>query len=196
MREKVRDGSELGSELSTIMNGGHLVPDELANDLVVETIAKAIAKDTYQGILLDGYPRTLNQAVFFDSSYVVPKNSTLKVVDIKLDDKVAIAKLLGRRICSVCSGSFNTAHIVTDGYDMPAILPNASTCKLESMCRQDLVKRDDDTEATIVTRLAQHKKNSLPILEYYKEKCALETFNVYKGVKDVDALIDLICAPK
>lgn len=178
------------------MNAGHLIPDQLANDLVIDTISNAFEKGTYKGILLDGYPRTVEQAKFFDESYVVHNKNPLKVVDIKLDNKVAVAKLLGRRICSACSGSYNTAHIVTDGYDMPAILPNASTCKLGSMCKQDLVKRDDDTEATIATRLDQHEKNSQPILEYYTKQGVLQTFNVYKGVKDVDALIDVILAPK
>lgn len=182
----------MGENIKKIMNSGRLISDQEANDLVVTTITES-ASHGYKGILLDGYPRTVSQAQFFDTSYAHNEKNKFVVVNIKLNNSVAVAKLLGRRLCKTCGGSFNTADIMTNGYDMPAILPDIAICILGSAkCKPDLVKRDDDTEETILTRIEEHDKNSAPIIEYYENKHLLKSFDVHKGVKDVDALIKVI----
>ena len=190
LREKTNDGTPTGLELKHIMNSGLLISDSLAHELVIENIEETrLRPDVYKGVLLDGYPRTVEQAHLLNT-IVNPLN--FKVVNIKLETSVAVSKLLGRRLCKTCGGSFNTAHIVEGSFDMPAILPNPETCSLRAQCNPVLTTRDDDTDATITTRLQQHDANSQPILDYYEHKGQLRTFNVFKGVKDVDALIDLI----
>ena len=193
LREKVKDWSSLGEEIKRTMNSGKLISDKFANEIIVQTILDTEEQRLYDGLLLDGYPRTLFQAQYFDLFCANQSKRDFSVVNIQLDASVAVAKLLGRRICKTCGDSFNTAHIVKNGYDMPAILPSSQTCKLgPTACNPDLLKRDDDTAETITTRIAQHDINTAPILEYYQKKGVLKTFNVYKGVKDVDALIKLI----
>ena len=173
------------------MNSGKLISDELANELVANTIYDGRTKGNYNGILLDGYPRTVGQAQAFDKTFTLELDN-LRVVDIKLKNSIAIDKLLSRRQCTTCNGSFNLADIVTDGYNMPAILPDKKTCSLGASCVPNLVLRGDDTAATILARIELHDLNSEPILEHYRQKEKLKTFHVFKGVKDVDALIDLI----
>lgn len=191
MRETLNHKSPESDAIRAVMNSGKLISDEVANGLVVEAILGARKLGKYEGVLLDGYPRTLGQAKAFDATF---KNemSKFKVVDIKLKNEIAIEKLLGRRLCTTCNGSFNMADIITDGYDMPAILPSKETCSMGAKCSPNLVMRGDDTASTILARIEVHDEHSAPILDYYRQNGKLSTFHVFKGVKDVDALIDLI----
>jgi len=173
------------------MNSGKLISDEQANSLVVSTILEGRRSAKFNGVLLDGYPRTVGQAIEFDKTFH-KELSKFKVVDIKLKNSIAIEKLLGRRMCTTCGDSFNTADIVTDGYDMPAILPDMKTCPKGEACAPSFVLRGDDTAETILARIEIHDQNSAPILDYYRQHNKLNTFHVFKGVKDVDALIELI----
>lgn len=191
LREKLKDNTPESKALKEIMNSGKLISDEQANNLVVATILEGRQSAKFSGVLLDGYPRTVGQAVEFDKTFQNELNN-FKVVDIKLKNSIAIDKLLGRRLCTTCGDSFNTADIVTDGYDMPAILPDKKTCSKGEKCSPNFVLRGDDTAETILARIEIHDQNSAPILEYYRQNNKLNTFHVFKGVKDVDALIELI----
>ena len=195
-RDILRDklNSDSGKELAEIMNAGHLISDELAHAMILENIASPEMKRQFNGALLDGYPRTINQANLLDIALkALQPEPNFKAIDIKLETSVAIAKLLNRKQCATCGESFNTAHIVTGTYDMPAILPDPLTCQMKEKCTPGVwTTRADDTEETISVRLRQHELNIKPILDYYKKTGELRTFNVFKGVKDVDALIELI----
>lgn len=192
LRQRANDGSVEGQQIRKIMNEGRLVTDELAQTVVNKEIMDALGHPDIQGVLLDGYPRTIHQVHLLDDTLAQLHVSRFKVVDIKLERSVAVAKLLNRKQCETCGESFNTADIVTGTYDMPAILPNPETCPLKERCNPVLTMRGDDTEETIITRLQQHEENIAPILNHYAQKGTLDTFNVYKGVKDVDALIEVM----
>jgi adenylate kinase len=192
LRETVIDGSETGKELKAIMNKGLLVPDDMAQTVLEEHVRSALANQNVKGVLLDGYPRTIKQAHLLDETLASVGVNDFQVVDIKLDTGVTVQKLLNRKQCETCGDSFNTAHIVTGSYDMPAILPDPTKCKLKGNCNPVLCVRGDDTEETVKVRLQQHDLHVAPILDYYNQKGILKTFHVHKGVKDVDALIDLI----
>jgi adenylate kinase len=115
----------------------------------------------------------------------------LIAVHIMLDREVTIQKLLGRRLCKTCAKSFNTAHIVERGFDMPAILPDQKTCQFtrgNQKCEPIFERRDDDTAQVIEKRLEDFDARNNCILEFYRERNALRSFEVKKGVKDVDSL--------
>lgn len=191
LREKLSHKSPESDALREIMNSGKLISDELANKLVANTIIEGRKSAKYSGVLLDGYPRTVGQAIEFDKTFAEEMHR-FKVVDVKLKNSIAIDKLLGRRQCIVCNNSFNMADIITDGYDMPAILPDKNTCLMGEKCAPALVMRGDDTAETISARIEIHDLHSAPILDYYRRNGKLNTFHVFKGVKDADALINLI----
>jgi adenylate kinase len=174
------------------MNLGLLVPSDFAEGLVAQNIRAALANSTLKGVLLDGHPRTLTEAEVLDSTLNSLNVTSFKVVNIKLETSVAVKRLLSRKQCVTCGESFNTADIVTETFDMPAILPNKDTCKMKELCNPVLTTRGDDTEETITTRLAQHDHNIAPILAYYERRGVLRTFHVHRGAKDADALIKLI----
>jgi adenylate kinase len=174
------------------MNQGLLVPSDLAEGLITQNIKAALENSNLKGVLLDGHPRTIAEAEVLDATLRSLNITTLKVVNIKLETSVAVKRLLNRKKCVACGESFNTANIIVDSYDMPAILPSRETCKLGEKCCPVLTTRGDDTEAAIKTRLQEHDVNVAPILAHYEHQGLLRTFNVHKGAKDADALIKVI----
>ena len=111
---------------------------------------------------------------------------------------VAIEKLMNRKHCQTCGGNYNTAHIVRDGYDMPAILPDAKTnCKRFSgenpnKCWANLKSRSDDTAEIIANRMIEYTEKTSPVCDYYEKKGQLHVFHVHKGVKDTPELLNLM----
>lgn len=171
--------------LKEIVSSGKLLPCEIVND-IVSTSLKTI--DPGKGVILDGFPRTVLQAKYLDEC------TSFKVIKFELDRSIIMEKLLGRRTCITCNGNFNVCAIQRDGYDMPAILPNAKICGLNGMniCNPQLESRSDDTKETILTRFSIYDREIAQILDYYKGKKEIKTFVVRKGEKDVDNVIRLM----
>jgi adenylate kinase len=138
MRQEIARKSELGLQLQINMSKGVLVPDDLVNELAVKKIA-SFRRQNLSGVILDGYPRTIEQAKVLSATD--PKTRFI-AVNIALERWVAVEKMLARVSCKNCGGSFNTADILTDGYDMPAILPDPDKCvKGKDHCKPEFIKR-------------------------------------------------------
>ncbi len=182
MRHEMKIQSPMGMNISRFVNSGKLIPDDVVNGFV----AQALKDMGNRGFILDGYPRTRSQALFLENNYCSAHN--VVAVNIVLDRKIIIEKLLGRKICGKCGGNFNTAHIVNDQFDMPAIMPDKDHCILGVHCKPELVSRIDDTSETIMTRLLDYERNMGPLLQFYEERNQLLSFYVEKGVKDTPKL--------
>ena len=192
LRAEAKDGhSSVGRKAKTFMDAGLLVPDELVCELVASTLKKSGPR--YQGFILDGFPRTLEQAIAFDQVEKIDQ-----LVEITLDRNVAMKKMLARRECENCGRSFNLAHIVEPpSFDMPAILPDKDTCILgRDQCRPNLIKRIDDTEETIRHRFESYDKDTKPLISYYVKRGIVDIFEVKKGESDWPALLDMISIKK
>ncbi len=189
LRLEVKSKTALGLELNDYMTKGLLVPDDVANKVMLQHINKV----TESGFILDGFPRTINQAEFLTNNLANGNQNNIEAINITLAKWVAIEKLLARSACSTCGAGFNTADIMRDGYDMPAILPNKHTCRLgPEQCNPVLVSRNDDSVDVIERRFEEYAAKTKPLLEYYNSKGALKNFEVRKGVKDTDALFALM----
>jgi adenylate kinase len=185
----MQDGTILGLQIAPLLKAGKLVPDHLVNSIVLDVLSK-YDKDGYS-FILDGFPRTVNQAQFLHTEYANKQKHPLVAVNITLNEDVTIQKLLGRRICSKCKQNFNVAHIVRNSYDMPAILPTQASCpekRVAEECAKEFITRDDDSYEIIQQRLKDYQTKVHPLLQFYADQKALVNFEVYKGVKDVDAL--------
>ena len=113
-----------------------------------------------------------------------------KVIHIDLAESVVKAKLLGRRECTVCKRSFNLADVMTEGYNMPAILPNPENCPLGiNNCKPVLISRKDDVPDIINKRIEVYNDETRPILEFFADRNLLTNFVVKKGISDTDDLI-------
>jgi adenylate kinase len=208
LRQEVRDGSEVGNKVAQILKNGGLVSDSLADKIAfkhlhhintnyIQSTSESLIKEWGRGVILDGYPRTVQQAEGLISNVTNTADTSdyaFAAIQIVLEPWVAIEKIMNRRQCANCGKDFNTADIITDEFDMPAILPIPSTCPLgPTKCKPDLsISRNDDTADTITRRMLEYEAKTAPVIEYFQSRGELSVFHVKKGVKDTPRLLDVI----
>jgi adenylate kinase len=155
LRQNVKDGTELGREAKKYMDAGDLVPD----DVIVAMAADRLGEDDAQdGFILDGFPRTIDQAEALDKQLSEMGRRITAALLIDVPDDELIRRLSGRRVC-VKSG--HNYHIE---FDPP---------KREGVCDQDgsrLVQRDDDKPEVIENRLKVYHEKTAPLIDYYDEQ--------------------------
>jgi adenylate kinase len=152
LRERAASGQGLGREAAAMMHSGGLVRDELVNQMVEERIEQP---DAAAGFILDGYPRTVNQARLLAGVLEVKGIDPL-VIHLKVDYNVIIARLSGRRQCPTCGTLFGVST-------------NALT--VSEVCDNDgsrLVIRDDDREEVVGERLRAYERQTTPVLEFLR----------------------------
>ena len=148
-------GSQLGRKLAQYMDSGRLVPD----DVVVEIMAKAITGSNGEaGLLLDGFPRTVAQAEALDVQLAQLDKPLDVVVIITTPDQAIIRRIVGRRSCPKCGKAYNMAS-------MP---PKRD--ELCDLCDTRLTRRPDDTEELVAQRLAAYRKQTEPVIAYYRSR--------------------------
>jgi adenylate kinase len=169
LRTAVSRDTELGMKAKSYMNAGELVPDELVISIIKERLSE---KDCKKGFLLDGFPRTIQQAKSLDA---ITKISS--VIFISVPDEVVISRLSGRRSCT-CGAVY---HI------------ESAKPKKEDICNScggKLYQREDDNEKTVSNRLAQFNKQTQPLIEYYREKGVLNPVDGTKAIDDISKEIE------
>jgi adenylate kinase len=161
LRERVASGDEIGRSVASLMHGGELVPDETVNHLVAERIEQP---DCINGFILDGYPRTVQQAKLLAELLVLRPIRTF-VVHLVVDYNVIIARISGRRQCPACGALYGVT---------------SSAPKIPGVCDQDGTKlgiRDDDREEVVRERLRAYEQQTAPVLAYFK-KSGIPYWNV------------------
>jgi len=175
LREAVNKGTELGQKAQEYMNEGKLVPDEVTIGIVEERLSQ---KDCDKGFLLDGFPRTVNQAEALDD-VLLKKGKTIEIaINIAVPDQVLIDRMAGRISCKKCKTVYNLKT------NPPA---KAGIC---DKCGSELIQRDDDKGEVVKKRLQVYLDQTNPVLDYYKEKNILynldgnqDTNLVYVSIK-------------
>jgi adenylate kinase len=148
LREGVRLGTPLGVKAKEYMEAGKLVPDELVIGLIKEKLAA-----THGPILLDGFPRSLEQARSLD------KLTRIDIaVDIQVNEDNLVHRVVMRRSCKSCGAVYHLE------FSPPK---HAGKC---DKCGGDLYQRSDDTEQTVRARLKTYKDQTLPVSQYYRDK--------------------------
>lgn len=188
MRSEVSKSTALGTEISSAMAEGRLVTDSVANELAAQTLNELHRNQT-KVVILDGYPRTVNQAIFLVKTFPHIKFSAIHIM---LERWVAIQKTLGRQSCKTCGGSFNSSDIRTDGFFMPAIVPNSVTCSRGELCNPVFLKRSDDTLELAEVRYSEFLTKTAPLLDWYGTRSILTNFEVKKGIADADSLQEIM----
>ncbi|ELJ9265417.1 adenylate kinase [Staphylococcus pseudintermedius] len=169
-RKAIKDETELGKEAKSYMDRGELVPDEVTVGIVKERISEDDAK---KGFLLDGFPRTIEQAEALNSILEELGRTIDAVVNIEVPEEELMNRLTGRRICETCG---TTYHLV---FNPP---------KVEGICDIDggkLYQREDDNPETVAKRLEVNVKQSKPILEFYNQKGLLKNIDGSKHIDEV-----------
>ncbi|MFV0424744.1 MAG: adenylate kinase [Bacilli bacterium] len=171
-RDAIKNQTELGKQVSSILEKGELVSDELTLSIVEE----AISKVTKKGYLLDGYPRTVRQAELLDEL-----NTEIDaVIYFKIDTELLIERLTGRRICKSCGASY---HII---FNAPI---KEGVC---NECGGELYQRNDDNVESAQTRLNEFFDKTLPLIDYYKNQGKLFEVDASLEMSMVTSNIDAI----
>ena len=153
LRERVASGDAVGLAVASLMQAGELVPDETVNRLVAERIEQP---DCENGFILDGYPRTVQQAKLLAELLVLRPIRTV-VVHLVVDYNVIIARISGRRQCPTCGALYGVT---------------SSAPKVPGTCDKDgtkLVVRDDDREEVVRERLRAYEQQTAPVLAFFKK---------------------------
>ena len=153
LRANRREGTALGQEAQKFMDAGELVPDQLIVAMVKDTLA-ALPED--QGVVFDGFPRTVPQAESLDQALEELGRSVDRVVVLEADDQVLVKRIAGRRSCPDCGSVFN-------------VFANAPQQEgVCDKCGADLVHRPDDNPETVQNRLDVYKAQTEPLIRFYQ----------------------------
>ena len=176
LRANVKEGTELGEQAKAYMHGGELVPDELIVAMAAERLGEPDAQD---GFILDGFPRTIDQAQALNKQLSGMKRHMTAAILIYVPDDEVIRRLSGRRVCVKAGHNY---HIE---FDPP---------KRDMVCDQDgsrLIQRDDDKPEVIANRLEVYHKQTEPLIDYYDEQGLMRRID---GTRSADEVHDHIRA--
>ena len=162
-RSAIKNRTRTGLEAQRYMDNGQLVPDSVVIDMVRERLAM---DDCKNGYLLDGFPRTVEQAEALESIA-----SPDAVINIAVPDERLLSRLTGRRVCGKCQGTFHVSKLADE--------------KVCPVCGGELIHRDDDKPETIKKRLSVYHEQTAPLIGYYTGNGKLKTVDGDNRPEDV-----------
>ena len=169
LREAMAKGPDLGKKAKSYIDGGNLAPDDVVIGIIKERLA---AEDCRGGFILDGFPRTVAQAIALDELGIKMDG----VISIEVADEAIIRRLGGRRLCSKCGSSY---HV---DYKPTAV---AGIC---DKCNGELVTRADDKPEVIKSRLDIYHEQTEPLKDFYAAKGNLKLVIGQEKIDDTTAL--------
>jgi len=171
LRQNRAENTELGRKAQSYMDSGGLVPDEL----IVKMMAEAIGKTGKKGFVLDGFPRTVEQALELDN--ILANEKIDIVLNLDVNDEIIVRRITGRRSCPACGAVY---HIET-------MKPKVD--EVCDKCGGKLMQRPDDTEKVVKNRIEHYYAQTAPVVDYYRTKKLVFDIDANKGPNDVISLI-------
>ena len=173
IRLNIARGTELGKQAKSVVESGGLVPDGLVNDMVASRLAEG---DTSRGYILDGFPRTVNQAQWLDRYFESHSFGSLPVIVISyaIPYNLLIQRTTGRRACS-------NRHDYNIYSKPPKV---ADICDIDGL---PLNRRADDTESVVEERLKKYDQETSPLVDYYRQTGRFAEINADQPVDQVTA---------
>ncbi len=165
IRHAIAEETELGKLAKVYIDEGKLLPDDVVTELLLERLKQ---EDCKNGFILDGYPRTLNQAKVLDEKSIIVD----KVISIAVSDEAVIARLSGRRECKECGKPYHINH------NKPSV---EGIC---DVCGGELIQRADDNPETIKNRLVVYHEMTEPLMRYYIESDRLNVVESQNTVEE------------
>mgnify|MGYP003314321168 CR=1 FL=1 len=151
-RANIKNGTELGMEAKKYMDQGMLVPDELTVKILLDRVAK---DDCVNGYVLDGFPRTIPQALVLDEALTKLGDKIDYAINVDVPDENIVKRMGGRRACLACGATYHIEHVPPK---------KEGIC---DKCGQELVLRDDDKPETVMNRLEVYHKQTQPLIDFY-----------------------------
>ncbi len=169
-RDNIKDQTELGKNAVEYTSKGLLVPDSVTNGMVEQRLMKM---DCANGFILDGYPRTINQAKFLDEIETIDK-----VINFILTDKEVVRRISGRRTCKDCNAIYHIDFLKSK---------KKGVC---DKCAIKLTQREDDKPKAVKKRLQVYKKQTEPLIEYYTKKGILVNVDSSPTIKEISHKVE------
>lgn len=173
LRQNRSDGTELGKKAQSYMDSGGLVPDEL----IVEMMSDAIKKEGTSGFVLDGFPRTVNQARELDDALACDGQKIDIVLNLMIDDEIIMDRMAGRRSCPKCGAVYHIKNLKP---------------KVEGICDNDgaeLIQRPDDNPDVVSNRLKTYHEQTEPVVGYYKENNTVLDIDASRDADEASVLV-------
>jgi adenylate kinase len=173
LRQNRADGTELGKKAQSYMDSGGLVPDEL----IVKMMSDAIKKEGTSGFVLDGFPRTVNQARELDEALASDGQKIDIVLNLMIDNETIMDRMAGRRSCPKCGAVYHIKNLK----------PN-----VEGICDNDgaeLIQRPDDNPEVVANRLKTYHEQTKPVVGYYKENNTVFDIDASKDADEASGLV-------
>lgn len=175
-RAAIANGTEMGLKAKSFIDAGKLVPDEVTCGIVEERLNE---DDCTHGFLLDGFPRTINQAIALNEILEKQDKKLDVVVNLQVPNKILIERLVARRICKNCGASYHLE------FKPPKV---ADICDI---CGGELYQRSDDNLESATVRLKTYEDETMPLIDFYKNEGILKEVD---GYQDVDVVFNDIVA--
>lgn len=176
LRSERSQGTELGQQAQSYMDSGALVPD----DLIIEMMVKAVKNAPAAGFILDGFPRTVNQAAALDEALAGLGQPIDVVINLTVSDKVIFDRMSGRRSCPTCGAVYHITNLKP---------------KVEGKCDAgcgDLIQRPDDNLDVVKKRLETYHEQTKPVVGYYQKHGTVKDIQADQEADAVDGLIHTI----
>ena len=167
IREAIKNATEMGQKAKNYIDSGALVPDDVVIGIVKERLAESDCKN---GFILDGFPRTVPQAIALDDMGV----TLSAVISLEVSDETIVERMSGRRVCAKCGRSYHAKYKPSK---------NGEYCE----CGEKLTVRSDDAPDVVRSRLAVYHDVTEPLKAYYESKGLLRTVNGQEFVEDTTA---------
>ncbi len=177
-RAAISNKTDLGLKAKQYIDKGNLVPDDVTCGIVKERLSE---DDTKVGYMLDGFPRTIDQANSLENITSELDNKLDAVINIDVDPDVLVERLSGRFICKNCGATYHKI------YKMPKVNDTCDICG-----GHEFYQRSDDKPETVKNRLDVNIKMNTPLIDFYKQKGLLYTVDGNQNIDDVKKDIDKI----
>ena len=155
----LREEAKTNEEIDKLISNGEFVSDDIVNKLLGK---KMLSKEAENGVVLDGYPRTLNQAETLQDMLYYMKKDITSVIELVVPEEIVFKRILERKECPKCGRSY--------GVDFPS--KDGITC---DDCSAELETRSDDTKETLTRRIKTYEQKTKPIIDFYKKQNLLKT---------------------
>jgi adenylate kinase len=152
LRAEVAMGTGIGAQAAALMAAGALVPDAVLNSLLTRRLA---APDAARGFILDGFPRTVIQAVALDELLAAENRQLDAIIELRVSERMLAERIAGRFTCARCNAVYHTVHF-----------PPGQPGKCD-FCAGDLLRRADDEDEAALARLRAYNRQTAPLLPYY-----------------------------
>jgi adenylate kinase len=180
LRAAIKAGSEVGLRAKSIMEKGELVPDEVVVKIISDRIEQP---DCAKGFILDGFPRTLQQAAALDRMLAAKSDKLDAVIELRVDYNQLVERIVGRYACSKCGEGYH------DRFKRPKVRGVCDVCG-----GTEFTRRADDNAETVSTRMMAYYRETSPLIGYYFCKEILHVVDGMAPIGEVSAAIDGVIA--